>query len=475
MYHKPLWDDSGHLPAIRAPMLRLLTRPTNTAVLACLALSLTASIVVTAGQTSGPPLATADVIANLRMRTIGPATMSGRVVDFAVLESDPTTFYAATATGGLWKTTSNGVTFTPVFEHERVHSIGAVAIAQRNPDVVWVGTGEAANRQSSSWGDGVYKSTDAGRTWQHMGLRDTRHIGRIALHPTNPDIVFVAALGHLWGPNRERGLFKSVDGGAAWKNVLFVDNDTGVVDVAIEPGDPKVMYAAAYQRRRRAWGFHGGGPGSALYKSVDGGDTWTKLVKGLPEGHRGRIGISIYRKDPKIVYACIEQGVRYNASTAYTERRAGVYRSDDRGESWQHMGDWNPRPMYASQIRVDPNDDQRVYMMNAFSYSERRRQDLQGAAPVAARRRPGGMDRPARLSPPHQGRRWRHWTLVRPWPDLAVRRLTSRQPVLPGQRGHAEALLGLWRPAGQRQLGRSERHQRESGRAQRALGPHGRW
>ena len=182
--------------------------------------------------------------------------------------------------------------------------------------------------------------------------------------------MFVAALGHLWGPNKERGLFKSIDGGKTWRHVLFVDNDTGVVDVAIDPPIPKIMYAAAYQRRRRAWGFHGGGPGSGLYKSIDGGDTWTKLTGGLPEGDKGRIGIAIYRKDPRIVYVCVEQGVRYNAATAYGERKAGVYRSEDKGDTWSHMSDWNPRPMYASQIRVDPNDDKRIYMVNAFSYSD---------------------------------------------------------------------------------------------------------
>ncbi len=321
-------------------------------------------------QPADPPAFTADLLDGLRMRTIGPATMSGRIVDLAVVESDPAVFYAATATGGLWKTRNAGVTFAPVFEHERVHSIGAVALFQPKPDIVWVGTGEATNRQSSSWGDGVYRSDDGGETWGHAGLRDTHHIGRIALHPTNPDIVFVAALGHLWGPNRERGLFKTTDGGKSWKNVLFVDNDTGVADVAIDHADPTVMYAAAYQRRRRAWGFHGGGPGSGLYKSTDGGDTWTRLTAGLPEGDQGRIGIAIYRRDPRVVYACIEQGRRYNASTAYLERRAGIYRSEDRGETWERMSDWNPRPMYASQIRVDPSDDQRIYMMNAFSYSE---------------------------------------------------------------------------------------------------------
>jgi len=335
----------------------------------------------TAGQPAPAPapaqaasLADASVssapFSTLSFRTIGPATMSGRIVDLAVVEADPTTFYAASATGGLWKTMDNGVTFAPVFEREAVHSIGAIAIHQPTPAVVWVGTGEAANRQSVSWGDGVYKSIDAGKSWIHVGLRDTKHIGRIALHPTNADIVFVAAVGHLWGPNRERGVFKSIDGGKTWTHVLFVDNDTGATDVAIDPSDPSVMYAATYQRRRRAWGFHGGGPGSSLYKSTDGGETWTKLTRDLPAGDKGRIGIAIYRKDPRIVYVCIEQGVRYNASTAYGERLAGIYRSPDKGETWQHMSTWNPRPMYASQIRVDPANDQRIYMMNSFSYSD---------------------------------------------------------------------------------------------------------
>jgi photosystem II stability/assembly factor-like uncharacterized protein len=317
-----------------------------------------------------PAALDAALLDGLRFRTIGPATMSGRIVDIAVVESDPFVFYVASATGGVWKTTDNGVTWTPVFQHEAVHSVGAIAVHQADPDIVWVGSGEAANRQSVGWGDGVYKSTDAGRTWKNMGLRDTKHIARIALHPRDTSIVFVAATGHLWGPNRERGLFKSSDGGATWRQVLFVDEDTGVTDVAIDPSDPAIMYAASYQRRRSAFGFHGGGPGSALWKSTDGGETWRKLTRGLPEGDKGRIGISIYRKDPRIVYACIEQGRRYNASTAYEQRLAGIYRSEDRGESWTHMSDWNPRPMYASQIRVDPNDDRRIYMVNSFSYSD---------------------------------------------------------------------------------------------------------
>jgi len=310
------------------------------------------------------------LLAGLQLRAIGPANMSGRVVDLAVVESNPFTFYVATATGGLWKTSDNGVTLEPVFFKEAVHSIGAITVSQSNPDIVWVGTGERANRQSSSWGDGVYTSTDAGRTWTHMGLAGTRHIGRIVLHPTNPAIVYVAALGHLWGPNEERGLYKSTDGGKTWAKILYVDQDTGVVDVAMDPSSPNTLYAASHQRRRQAFGFHGGGPGSALHKSTDGGKTWSRLTKGLPDGDWGRVGISIYRKDPRIVYVCVEQGLRYNASTAYEERKAGVYRSEDKGESWTHMSDWNPRPMYASQILVDPNDDQRIYMVNSYSFSD---------------------------------------------------------------------------------------------------------
>ncbi len=317
-----------------------------------------------------PAGSTPSWLSRLEFRNIGPANMSGRFVDIAVVESDPFTFYAASATGGVWKTTNNGVTFEPVFEREATHSVGDIAVFQPQPEILWVGTGERANRQSSSWGDGVYKSTDGGTTWANMGLRETRHIGRIALHPTDPDIVYVAAMGHLWGPNPERGLYKSEDGGQSWDKILFIDEDTGVVDVALDPSEPDILYAASYQRRRRAFGFHGGGPGSGLYKSTDGGRTWRELRNGLPEGEYGRIGISIYQKDPRIVYVCVEQGLRYTASISYEERKAGVYRSEDRGESWTYMSDWNPRPMYASQILVDPNDDQRIYMENSFSYSE---------------------------------------------------------------------------------------------------------
>jgi photosystem II stability/assembly factor-like uncharacterized protein len=301
--------------------------------------------------------------------------MSGRIVDLAVVEADTKVFYVGSSTGGVWKTTDNGIRFAPVFFEEAVHSVGDIVVHQTDTSVVWVGTGERASRQSSGWGDGVYRSTDGGDTWRNMGLRDSKHIGRIVLHPGDSDIVYVAAMGHLWGPNDERGLYRSTDGGETWDRILFVDDETGAVDVALDPSDPEVLYAAMYQRQRRPWGFHGGGPGSGLYKSTDGGDSWTRLTdaapdNGLPTGDVGRIGISIYRSDPDIVYISLEQGERYNASTAYEQRMAGIYRSEDKGETWTFQGDWNPRPMYASQPLVDPNDDQRVYMLNAYSYSD---------------------------------------------------------------------------------------------------------
>jgi photosystem II stability/assembly factor-like uncharacterized protein len=352
--------------------------------------------ILTAGAAAAVAVPTPQTIdaaafAGLKLRTIGPAAMSGRIVDLAVVESDPYTFYVASATGGVWKTTNNGTTFAPVFEREATHSVGDIVVHQADPDIVWVGTGERANRQSSSWGDGVYKSTDGGASWTNMGLRDSHHVGRIVLHPTDPSIVYVAAMGHLWGPNDERGVYRSRDGGDSWERLLYVDADTGAVDIALDPDQPDVVYAATYQRRRTAFGFHGGGPGSGLYRSDDGGDNWDELtgaavdadaepnadhpegtlINGLPAGEYGRIGISVHEDNPEIVYATIEQGLRYSASVSYEDERfGGVYRSEDRGRTWQHMSDWNPRPMYASQILVDPSDDQRIYQQNSFSYSD---------------------------------------------------------------------------------------------------------
>jgi photosystem II stability/assembly factor-like uncharacterized protein len=293
---------------------------------------------------------------NLQFRSLGPAIMGGRIDDIAVVENNPSTFYVGAATGGLWKTTNNGTTFDPIFDSQGSTSIGDIAIAPSDPSIIWVGTGEPNNRQSSSWGDGIYRSLDAGRTWTNMGLRDTKHIGRVVIDSRDPGTVYVAALGHLWGPNKERGVFKTTDGGKTWTNVLFINEDTGVIDLAMDPESPLTLYAAAYQRRRTPWGFNGGGPGSAIYKTIDGGANWTRLTKGLPEGITGRIGLDIYRRNPNIVYALVENS------------KGGTFRSDDRGETWRKMSDMDSRPMYYSQVRIDPNNDQRIWQLAAPLY-----------------------------------------------------------------------------------------------------------
>jgi photosystem II stability/assembly factor-like uncharacterized protein len=298
----------------------------------------------------------ASLFPGLHFRNIGPAAMGGRVDGFAVLESNPAVFYVATATGGLWKTTSNGTTWEVLFnDQDDVVSIGDVAIAPRDANVVWVGTGENNNRQSSSWGTGVYKSTDGGHTWKSTGLSDARHIGRIVVDPVDPDVVYVAALGHLFGPNQERGVYKTIDGGLTWTNVLFVNDDTGATELVMDPSNNKVLYAATYQRRRSSWGYDGGGPGSAIYKSTDAGRSWTKLTSGIPAGQLGRIGLDVFRANPHIVYARIEH-----------PKESGIYRSDDAGATWRKVSSVNPRPMYFSQIRVAPDDANRIYVLGEW-------------------------------------------------------------------------------------------------------------
>jgi photosystem II stability/assembly factor-like uncharacterized protein/flagellar hook assembly protein FlgD len=294
---------------------------------------------------------------NLQFRAIGPAIMGGRIDDIAVVESNPSTYYVGTATGGIWKTVNNGTTFDPIFDDQGSTSIGDIAIAPSDPSIIWVGTGEPNNRQSSSWGDGIYRSLDAGKTWANMGLRDSKHIGRVIIDSSNPNIVYAAVLGHLWGPNKERGVFKTTDGGKTWNNVLFINEDTGVIDLAMDPASSMTLYAAAYQRRRSPWGFNGGGTGSAIYKTIDGGATWNKLTKGLPEGITGRIGLDIYRRDPNIIYALVENA------------KGGAFRSDDRGETWRKVSDVNSRPMYYSQIRIDPNNDQWLWQLAANMFN----------------------------------------------------------------------------------------------------------
>ena len=322
-----------------------------------------------------------SLLTNLTWRSIGPAGASGRIVDIAVVGDFPHRVYVAAATGGLWKTDNNGLTWEPLFDREATNSIGDVAAISAAPDTVWVGTGEANVRNSVSWGDGIYKSTDAGATWKNMGLRDSHHIGRIVIDPRNPDVVYAAAAGHLWGPNKERGVFKTTDGGATWTSSLFIDENTGVIDLAMDPHDSSTLYAATFQRRQT---FPGGppaqvtGPGSGLYKTSDAGRTWRKLTKGLPTVAMGRIGIDVSLSNPSVIYAIIQTASAPRAGGDDEEGDAprpgagaprgpdggGVFRSADRGETWTWVNPANNRPEYYSQLRVDPTNENRVFMLD---------------------------------------------------------------------------------------------------------------
>jgi photosystem II stability/assembly factor-like uncharacterized protein len=415
-----------------------------------------------------------ELLKEFRWRSIGPCSMGGRITDLAVVESKPQHYFVAAASGGVWKTTNNGTTWTPVFDQYGTCSIGAVAVCQSNPDIVWVGTGEANPRNSVLEGDGVYKSTDGGRTFQHLGLPKSRHIGRVRIHPADPDIVYVAALGNVWVPNPERGLYKTVDGGKTWTPALQIDENHGCIDVALDPENPDIVYAAMYAVRRDGTSSSGTpsvySEKAGLFKSIDAGATWTRLSNGLPSVGVGRIGVDVWRKDSKVVYCIVEtrqtqqtptgrgggayfgitaeeqdQGIvltqvteggpadraglqpgdviqefggkkietydefiaeirarrpndkvkvkvqrgdqevevevtlgarpeeeeeeddddeeRQEISFQDNVNRGGVYRSDDRGETWRHLSTTNPRPFYYSQVRIDPRDDRRIYVL----------------------------------------------------------------------------------------------------------------
>ena len=307
-----------------------------------------------------PMEADSSRLSALAWRTIGPVIPSGRIVDIAVSElTDRTkgarvgkTFYVATATGGVWKSTDGGTTFEPVFDRVGPNSIGAVAVAPSNPEVVWVGTGEANNQRSVSFGDGIYKSENGGKRWEHMGLQSSQHISRIAIHPTDPDIVYVAANGPLWESGGERGLYKTADGGVTWTSVLMISEHTGVTDVVLDPQDPDVVYASAFQRQRKAYDFVGGGPESGIHKSMDGGASWEELTVGLPDGDMGRIGLTIAASQPRTLYAVIET------------RDWGVWRSDDYGASWRRTaGRVFGYPWYMGVIKADPTEPERVWVL----------------------------------------------------------------------------------------------------------------
>jgi photosystem II stability/assembly factor-like uncharacterized protein len=320
-------------------------------------------LAVPAGAQSGAVVAP-DLLNGLQWRSIGPAATGGRIADLAIsrVPGQPVEIFVATTSGGVFKSVNEGVSFTPVFDKAGgMMSIGAIAVAPSNPAVVWVGTGEADNRQSSSWGDGVYKSTNGGLTWQKMGLEETRHVGRIVIHPTDPNTVYVAAEGHLWGSNPERGVYKTTDGGKNWKRVLYKDEHTGAIDLAMDPKNSDVVFAAMYQHQRKGWGYNGGGAGSGIFRTTNGGAAWTELKNGLPVGDKGRIGLAIFPGDNRLVYAIVEA----QAAGSQGAPGGGVFRSLDQGETWEHMSGMNPRPSYYSRIYVDPKDSKRVYIMGS--------------------------------------------------------------------------------------------------------------
>ena len=308
--------------------------------------------------TPSTPLFDASSVASLSFRLVGPALTSGRVVDLAIHPNNNDVWYVAAACGGVWQTTNHGITFSPIFDGQGSFSIACVELAPSNPNTLWVGTGENNNQRSVAYGDGVYKSLDGGKSFTNMGLKNSEHIGNIIIHPTNENILWVAAYGPLWKSGGERGVYKSVDGGKTWERTLNISDNTGVSEIAIDPTNPDILYAAAHQRRRHEWTYIGGGPESALYKSTDGGATWREVKSGLPSGDMGRIGLAVSASDANYVYAIVEG--RYGKS--------GVYRYVNKGESWSKQSNFSTSGNYYQEIFCDPLDKNKVFAMDTYMH-----------------------------------------------------------------------------------------------------------
>jgi len=332
-----------------------------------------------AAQQAAPAPDASALTRHLRWRSIGPANMVGRISDFEALESDFSQVLLGSASGGVFKSVNAGTTWEPIFDRYGSASIGDVAFFQKDPNIIWVGTGEECVRNSVAWGDGVYKSTDGGKTFARMGLETTQTIARVLTHPTDPNIVFVAASGHPWGYTGDRGLFKTTDGGATWTKLaggLPNDGKTGAIDLVMHPADPNTLYVAFWQRLRQPWRFDSGGPNGGIFKTTDGGATWAKLAQGLPEGELGRIGLAISRSNPKVLVAIVEhgfqpqqtirQGTEQKPNPEYddmTKLGTGIYRSEDGGATWTFMSRQNNRPFYYSHIYINPLEDKWIYWL----------------------------------------------------------------------------------------------------------------
>jgi photosystem II stability/assembly factor-like uncharacterized protein len=315
------------------------------------------ALLIIALSTPAAAQLTGDTFAGLKLRHIGPALTSGRIVGIAVHPRDPATVYIAAASGGVWKTENAGASWQPIFDGQGSFSIGVIALDPRDPRIVWVGTGENNSQRSVGYGDGVYKSVDAGRSWKKVGLERSEHIGRIVIDPRDGNVAYVAAQGPLWGPGGDRGLYKTTDGGATWTKALDISEHTGVTDIVMDPRNPDVLVAASYQRRRHFYTLINGGPESAMHRSIDAGKTWSKITAGLPTVDIGRIGLTISPVNPDVLYATVEAA----------DQKGGVFRSRDNGLTWEKRNDFDSGAMYYSQITADPADVDRVYVMSVFA------------------------------------------------------------------------------------------------------------